>query len=133
MPLTAGTPTPFFAGIDGESNPLWSEHIDDRAAVFSSDGSCYRSGVSYSAGLDRYLWVHTHAGDSRFMGGFTVRSAPEPWGPWKVAFTTEEWDVGPGETASFPTKWISDDGRSAWLLFSGDDCFSLRRAEFVTD
>jgi hypothetical protein len=43
-------------------------------------------------------------------------------------YYTEEWDVGPGETSHFPTMWMSPDGRTAWLLFSGDDCFSLRKA-----
>ena len=37
------------------------------------------------------------------------------------------WDVGPGETASIPTKWISSDGLQVHLVFSGDDCFSVRR------
>lgn len=120
----------FLAGLDAEGNPLWTEKVEELSAVFDDPGRCHRSGVSFNAGLRCYLWVHTHAVDSRFKGGFTVRTAPEPWGTWTVAFTTEEWDVGPGETASFPGKWIARDGRSAWLLFSGDDCFSLRRAEF---
>ena len=69
--------------------------------------------------------------DARFAGGVGVYDAPEPWGPWTTAFYTDAWDVGPGESASFPSKWIADDGRSAWLLFSGNDCFSMRRATFV--
>ena len=123
----------FYAGTGDDGQPSWSSEIADRAAVFREDGKCYRSGVSYNRSLQIYLWVHTHAGDSRFEGGFSVRTALEPWGPWAVAFTTDAWDVGPGESASFPTKWIAADGRSAWLLFSGDDCFSLRRAAFVTE
>jgi hypothetical protein len=120
----------FFTGFDEEEKPLWAGDIADRGAVFEDPGRCYRSGVSFNAGLGRFLWVHTLGRDSRFEGGFTVRSARQPWGPWDVAFTIDNWDVGPGESASFPPKWISNDGRSAWLLFSGDDCFSLRRAEF---
>jgi hypothetical protein len=27
---------------------------------------------------------------------------------------------------------MSPDGRTAWLLFSGDDCFSLRKATLRT-
>jgi hypothetical protein len=46
-------------------------------------------------------------------------------------FTTECWDVGPGETASFPPKWMSADGRQLQLLFSGDDGFSVRACTFV--
>jgi hypothetical protein len=62
-----------------------------------------------------------------------VYDAPEPWGPWTTAYFTEDWDVGPGETASFPTKCMSANGRTMHLVFSGNDCFSVRRAEVLTD
>src|SRR5207245_10174055 len=70
-------------------------------------------------------------GDARFRGGFGIYDAPEPWGPWTTVTYTEAWDVGPGESSSFPTKWMSGDGRTAHLVFSGDDCFSVRQATFV--
>jgi hypothetical protein len=41
-----------------------------------------------------------------------------------------EWDMGPGETGSIPTKWMSEDGQSCHYLFSGEDCFSLRPLTF---
>ena len=88
--------------------------------------------IASGAGLNRYLWVQTGLGDDpRFAGGLTIYDAPEPWGPWTTVFATERWDVGPGETASFPPKWMSPDGRTLYLVFSGDDCFSVRRAEFL--
>jgi hypothetical protein len=57
-----------------------------------------------------------------------VFDAPEPWGPWTTVYFNNEWDVGPGETSSFPTKWMSDDGLTLHLVFSGDDFFSVRQA-----
>ncbi len=118
-----------FKGPDAGGRPLWSRDVAGRAAVFTHPGRCYRSGISYCAALKRYLWVQIIPGDdTRFGGGFGVYDAPEPWGPWTTAYFTERWDVGPGETASFPTKWMSDDGRNLWLVFSGDDCFSVRKA-----
>lgn len=44
----------------------------------------------------------------------------------------DHWDTGPGETSSFPTKWISADGRTAHLVCSGNDHFSVREARFIT-
>jgi hypothetical protein len=35
--------------------------------------------------------------------------------------------VGPGEAQHLPPKWMSADGRELRLVFSGDDCFSVRR------
>lgn len=120
----------FFQGLDNSGKPKWCKEIKERGAVFSSAGQCYRSGISYNAGLKRYLWCQTVPGeDPRFRGGLAIFEGPEPWGPWRSVFQTDEWDVGPGETSSFPSKWMSADGREVWLVFSGDDCFSVRRAE----
>jgi hypothetical protein len=75
----------------------------------------------------------SHFRDERFEGGFGIYEAPEPWGPWKTVFFTTRWDVGPGETSSFPTKWMQADG-TCHLLFSGDDYFSVRAVKlFVKD
>jgi hypothetical protein len=90
---------------------------------------CYRSSVSFNAPLKRYFWCQIiPGGDTRFSGGFGIYEAQEPWGPWRTAYFTEDWDVGPGESCSFPTKWISPDGKEMYLVFSGDDSFSVRKA-----
>ena len=73
-------------------------------------------------------WSSTIGADPRFAGGLAIYDAPEPWGPWTVVFHTDQWDVGPGETSGIPTKWISVDGLTLHLVFSGDDCFSVRKA-----
>ena len=83
----------------------------------------------YDAPLKRYLWCQAlFAADPRFKGGMGIFDAPQPWGPWTTVFYTQEWDMGPGESSSFPTKWISADGKTLHLVFSGEDSFSVRRA-----
>jgi hypothetical protein len=49
---------------------------------------------------------------------------------WMVYFP-EKWDVGHGDTASFPTKWMSADGKTLHLVFSGDDHFAVRKASLT--
>jgi hypothetical protein len=118
----------FFTGLDAKGQPLWSRDVAQRGAVFTHAGQCYRSGVTYNPGLKRYLWCQTLPGkDPRFGGGFGVYDAPEPWGPWTTVFYTPEWDVGPGESASFPAKWMSADGKTLYLVYSGDDHFCVRK------
>jgi hypothetical protein len=119
--------------LDDAQRPDWTKNIAKRGPVFTNPGKCYRSGVSYNAALKRYLWCQIlptskDARGPRFEGGFGVYDAPEPWGPWTTVYFTEAWDVGPGETGSFPTKWMSDDGKTLYLVFSGDDHFSVRKA-----
>jgi CubicO group peptidase (beta-lactamase class C family) len=127
----------YFAGFSGDHQPLWSEDYQKRSAVFTNPGKCYRSGITYHAGLKRYLWCQVipvsdrgTAGGPRFKGGLGIYEAPEPWGPWKTVYYTMDWDMGPGETASLPVKWMSGDGQSCYLLFSGEDCFSVRGLKF---
>jgi CubicO group peptidase (beta-lactamase class C family) len=131
----------FFAGMD-QSDAIWTRDIQRRDHILRNDGVCYRASSSYNAGLGRYLLVHpvpaknsrdsADRPDTRFTGGLAIYDAPQPWGPWTSAFFTSDWDVGPGETCSFPTKWMSADGRELSLVFSGDDCFSVRQAKLTT-
>jgi hypothetical protein len=121
----------FFKGLGKGGMPLWTGDIAERSAVFRHAGGCCRSAISYDAGLRRYLWCQTLPGDARYRGGFGIYDAPEPWGPWTAIFFTENWDVGPGETCSLPTKWMSADGKTVHLIFSGDDSFSVRRADLT--
>ncbi|MHB1559825.1 MAG: serine hydrolase [Isosphaeraceae bacterium] len=124
----------FFAGRDDRGGPLWTRDIAARRGVFEYPGGCYRSTITHDAGLGRYLWCQTlPGGDARFRGGFAIYDAPEPWGPWTTAFFTEDWDVAPGETCSLPTKWMSPDGRTVHLVFSGEDSFSVRRGELIVE
>jgi hypothetical protein len=121
----------YFVALDAAGQPTWSKDIAQRGAVFNHRGNCYRGGITYNAGLKRYLWCQilphsTHPQGMRFQGGFGIYDAPEPWGPWTTAFYTEDWDVGPGESSSLPTKWMSPNGKTVHLVFSGDDHFSVR-------
>ena len=129
----------YFAGL--KSNvPVWSEDVKKRQPVFVNPGRCYRSGISYNKGLNKYIWCQimpVFSGEElqgpRFKGGLGIFESNNPWGPWKTIYYTLDWDIGPGETASIPTKWMSEDGKNCYLLFSGDDCFSIRKMTFITE
>jgi len=128
----------FFKTLDGVGRPVWTRSIRERGAVFVNPQRCWRSDISYDAGLKRYLWCQilpfsTDPRGPRFQGGFGIYEAAEPWGPWYTVFYTENWDIGPGETSSFPTKWMSQDGRTCHLVFSGNDSFSVRRVELKAE
>ena len=127
----------FFERLDAGGKPVWTKDVAQRGAVFVHRDGCYRSGITYNFGLKRYLWCQilhesSHPKGQRFQGGFGIYEAPEPWGPWRTVYFTRNWDVGPGETSSLPTKWMSEDGKTVHLVFSGDDCFSVRRATLQT-
>jgi len=127
----------FFSGTDKQGKPGWVTDISKREAVFTHPAMCYRSGITYNAGLKRYLWCQInpdsrHPQGTRFQGGFGIYESSEPWGPWHTVYYTRDWDTGPGDTSSFPVKWMSRDGRTCYLVYSGNDCLSVRKVVFTT-
>jgi CubicO group peptidase (beta-lactamase class C family) len=126
----------FFHDVYASGRPIWTNLIGECGWAFSNPGGCYRMSVSYNAGLKRYLIcqiVADKSRDTRFQGGFGIYESPEPWGPWATVYYTNDWDVGPGETNSLPTKWMSADGTTVHLVFSGDDHFSVRKAKLIVN
>ena len=131
----------FFAGQMPDRSPLWATNANKRIGILERFGACYRPSVTFDAPINRFLLVHPMpnassrdaAGkiDVRYHGGLAVYEARQPWGPWSVVFDSDAWDVGPGDSASFPSKWISADGRSPHLVFSGNDSFAVRQAQFI--
>ncbi|MCP5515966.1 MAG: serine hydrolase [Verrucomicrobiales bacterium] len=129
----------FFSGTDAAGNPRWSSAVADRKPVLELPGRCYRPSVHFNAACGRYLLVQAlpspeldHRGgtnDLRFRGGLAIFDAPEPWGPWSTVYYNEAWDVAPGESAHLPAA-MTDAGGGGWLVFSGEDAFSLRRVAF---
>ena len=114
--------------VDGR--PVWTSELDDRGAVFTFPGHCERVDAVYDAGIQRYLLAvgYNHA------GAWGIYDAPEPWGPWTTVFHTENWGLGATHGYRFASKWISADGLSGWLVFSGvkpNDAFCVRRMKLV--
>jgi len=129
----------FFAGYDAIGKPIWSDDIRKRKPIYINPGKTYRSGMTYDAPLKRYLWCQAiplsgnkEEQGPRFRGGLGIFESTNPWGPWKTVFYTREWDMGPGESGSLPTNWMSKDGKTLYYLFSGNDSFSVRKLTLQT-
>lgn len=121
----------FFVKQGTDRTPIWSKDITQRGPALANPAHCQRVDASYNAALRRYLLTIAY-GHGKGWGLF---DAPHPWGPWTTAYSTPDW--GQGETHGYrlPTKWISDDGRTMWLVFSGtktNDAFCVRRMMLET-
>jgi len=119
----------FVAGLDASDNPIWSFDINDRQPVFT-DPNGVRWGVNamYHPVLGRYLITVRHDD----TGGWGIFDAPEPWGPWTTVAYYGNWiDSTTKFTFVFPEKWMSVDGKTMWMVFSGTgvyDSFNVIRA-----
>jgi hypothetical protein len=88
--------------------------------------------VVYNPGIKRYLL----AMGFDHHGGWGIFDAPELWGPWTTAFYTKDWGLGDTHGYRLPSKWISADGKTMYLVFSGRthnniiyDAFCVRKLD----
>ena len=118
----------FVKSVSGSGNPTWTSNISQRGTVFAFPGGVNRLDVTYNAGIGRYLMTMRSRAKSGGLNQFSIYDAPQPWGPWSTVFYTENWDTDPGEVQHIPSKWISGDGKTIYLIFAGNDSFSVRKA-----
>jgi hypothetical protein len=118
----------FFKEYDGNNNPVWTNDISQRGPVFHFSGGVNRLDVTYYSALGRYLMTLRSRARGGGLNQFSIYDSAEPWGQWTTIFYTENWDVDPGESQHIPSKWMSSDGKSFYLVFSGNDAFSVRKA-----
>jgi hypothetical protein len=112
----------FFDGTP--DNPSWTPHIDQAKPVFEDqNGVNAQVSCTYNKAISRYILLTMH----KVVGikeGFGMFESERPWGPWRTVYYTNDLDeLVPGLkvliNVSAPSKWISDDGKTFWLVFSG--------------
>jgi hypothetical protein len=84
-------------------------------------------GKDYAGARDEHVYSYTYdflvipnGTPTRPYGGLGMYDAPEPWGPWTTIHHTRSF-LGSTNLffANIPTKWISADGRTIYLIFTG--------------
>jgi hypothetical protein len=126
----------FFAGRDSGGTPIWSADIRKRKPIFTDPRGTQRVAMTYNAGLGRYILTSSHVPPNKkatHTPALGIFDAPEPWGPWTTVYYDHDWSKGSRTYHhKFPTKWMSPDGKTMWLLFSGLDggyyTFCLKKA-----
>ncbi|MDP6126297.1 MAG: hypothetical protein QGH20_11155 [Candidatus Latescibacteria bacterium] len=150
----------FFAGHNPDRSAKWSKDILDRGVVHTFPKGwvntqvhpyAWHPSVVYNAPLGLYMMVNWGMGcsdDGEWFGkpsylGFWT--AEHPWGPWFQVHEETEWTPfdDPDARAYQPQispKWIADDGKSFWLIFTDFQvlggsrpyyCFNYQRAEIL--
>ena len=129
----------FFNGTS--DNPSWTTDIDLAEPVFEDpNGIGAQVSCTYNRAIGRYLLLAKH----KVVGvdeGFGMFESDRPWGPWRTVYYTDNLDdFVPGLTilinVSAPSKWISNDGKTLWLVFSGrpsDPMYSFNLLQATLD
>ncbi|ARV16553.1 DUF7402 domain-containing protein [Polaribacter sp. SA4-12] len=109
----------FFAGHDLKGKAIWSDDYDDIKPLLEWNNNMGCVTATYFPGLKKYImcitdgWPTTASMDSYFLESDKIT------GPWKIITYMENF----GEQSYFlnlPSKFISPDGKNAWLCHSAN-------------
>lgn len=119
----------FFGGMTENGHPVWLKDIAKQKPIFTDSKGTQRIAITYNAGLSRYILTSSHLTGRKatHTAALGIFEAMEPWGPWSTIYYNDHWSVQDGKDCRtyhhrFPSKWISTDGKTMWLLYSGLDC-----------
>jgi hypothetical protein len=109
----------FFAGRDSSGQPKWSVKFSDIAPLLEWNDRSGCVTMTYNAPLRKYLMCVLDGFPTMAQMNTYVLEADEITGPWRlVTFMARFGEQG--YFVNIPSKFISHDGRSAWLCYSAN-------------
>jgi hypothetical protein len=115
------------------NNPIWNADDSLAVPIFAYSRLTGDNHLLYNKGIKRYIICNYAFIDSngnpcpyhneplqQYITQLTLFEAPEPWGPWSLFYQDDNWGDGDYQP-SFPTKWMSDDGRTLYMVSSGNN------------
>jgi len=109
----------FFAGYDSQGNPLWSREFKSIKPLIDWNNNCGSVTIAYDAPLKKYLMCVTDGWPTYARMNTYILESAAITGPWKLVTYMKNFGEQ-GYFVNFPTKFISADGRTAWLCYSAN-------------
>jgi len=109
----------FYAGKDDKGNPVWSNDFKKIKPVLEWNNNMGCVTITYNAPLKKYLMCVTDGGNTCAKMNTYILESEQLTGKWKLITYLKNF----GEQAyfvNFPSKFISNDGKIAWMLYSGN-------------
>jgi Domain of unknown function (DUF4185) len=109
----------FFAGHNTNGEPIWSASLSDAGPMLSWHDRVGCTTITYNAPLKKYLMCVTDGWPIVGPMNSYILESDVITGPWHLVTFMERF----GEQAYFlniPSKFISDDGHTMWLVYSGN-------------
>jgi hypothetical protein len=109
----------FFAGYDSKGIAIWTEDFKKIKPLLEWNNNMGCVTVTYNAPLKKYLMCVTDGGNTCAKMNTYILESDNITGPWKIVTYMRDF----GEQAYFvniPSKFISNDGKTVWLLYSAN-------------
>ena len=109
----------YFAGYDAKQRPIWTRDFSKIKPLVDWNNNTGCVTMTYDAPLKKFLMCITDGGTTISKFNTYILESDHVAGPWKLAVYMHNF----GEQAYFvniPTKFISADGRTAWLCYAAN-------------
>ena len=109
----------FFAGYDPNGTPKWSKRFSDirLLSVWNDHAGCVT--MTYDAPLRKYLMCVTHGWPTIGKFDTYILESDRMTGPWRLVTYMRNFGEQ-GYFVNIPSKFISTDGRTAWLCYAAN-------------
>jgi hypothetical protein len=109
----------FYAGKDVAGNALWTNDFSQSKPLLEWNNNMGCVTVTYNAAIGKYLMCVTDGGNTCAKMHTYILESDSLTGEWKLVSYLKDF----GEQAYFvniPSKYISRDGETMWLWYSGN-------------
>ncbi len=109
----------YYGGKDEQGDPVWTQNFEKIKPLLEWNNNMGCVTITYNAPLKKYIMCVTDGGNTYSKMNTYLMEADEITGEWKMITYMKDF----GEQAYFvniPSKFISKDGKTAWLLYSGN-------------
>jgi hypothetical protein len=109
----------FFAGYDRNGKAKWTRHFTEIRPLVEWNDHAGCVTVTYDAPLKKYLMCVTHGWPTVGRFDTYILESSEITGPWKLVTYMKDFGEQ-GYFVNIPSKFISSDGRTAWLCYAAN-------------
>ena len=109
----------YFAGYDKKRKPIWSYNFEDIKPLLEWNNNMGCVTITYNAPLKKFLMCVTDGWPTVAKMNSYILESNVITGPWKLVTYMKEFGEQ-GYFLNFPSKFISKDGHTLWLCYSGN-------------
>lgn len=109
----------FFSGFDRQNKPVRSPEFSKIQPLIDWNNHCGCVTVTYNAPLRKYMMCVADAWPGTTDMNTYILESSHICGPWKLVTYTEKFGRQ-GYFVNIPSKFISGDGKTAWLCYSAN-------------
>ncbi len=122
----------FFGGHDAGGDPVWTSRFDAIRPLIDWNNNCGCVTITYNAPLKKYLMCVTDGWPTVEKMNSYILESDRVTGPWKLIVYMKDFGEQ-GYFLNIPSKFISADGKSMWLCYSGNFARDWRDVKIEED